>query len=105
MSASSSTPSPKRYLFLSVCGVVGAFLGWFFWFAAGGWQRQQHLAEAILWGVSSALGLIASIQVIRSDRDSSWITMLALPLAAFHVLALLLLKMFVGFLASGGPRP
>ena len=90
---------------LSVCGVAGAFLGWNFWFIAGGWQRQQHLAEAIFWGSSSVSGLVATIWAICSDRGLSWVTMLALPLAVFHVLALLLLSMFVEWLASGDPRP
>ena len=97
--------SPKRYLVLSVCGVVGAILGWNFWFVAGGWARHQHLTEAVLWGASSAVGLFMTIRAIRLDRNLSWVTMLALLLGLFHVLSLLLLWMFIGMLASGGPRP
>jgi len=105
MSALPRAWTAKRYLLISGCGVVGAISAWNFWFIAGGWARQQHIAEAVLWALSSFAGLFATVRAIRRDRDLSWVTAITLPLGLFHVLSALLLSMFVHWWGSGGPRP
>ena len=105
MKPTASTFSAKRHLLLAGIGAGGAFLGWNLWFAAGGWQRHQHFGEAALWGISSAAGLWETVRAMRSVSDVGWVTMLGLMLGLFHALSLVLLLLFLQWLASGGPRP
>lgn len=100
-----SASSAKFHCVISVLGVVGAFIGWNFWFASGGWQRHQHWGEGILWGVSAVAGLWGAFDAIRFDRASSWVTPVSLLVGVFHVLSTMLLLLFIQILASGGPRP
>jgi hypothetical protein len=54
MPSQPSSSSVKFHCYVSVMGVIGAFVGWNLWFVSGGWQRQQHWGESMLWAAHGA---------------------------------------------------
>ncbi len=63
----------------------------------------------MLWAISSIIGLWASANTIRLARrlgsEGAMPAVFAAMLAVFHLLSLLLLRMFIRMLTEGGPRP
>ena len=98
--------SGRRDCYISAVALVGAFVAWNLWFVAGGWHRQGHLGESILWGISVVVGLWSAFDAIRFDRGRSAVTVLAALLSCFHILAFLLLATFMSIHLRGQmPRP
>jgi hypothetical protein len=92
---------------VSILAVGGDVGGWMMWFTFGGWNRRSHTFEALAWAASVVVGLWSSIDTIRIEFGTNRMLwgMIAIVTGIFHILALLLLLMFLGMLADGGPRP
>jgi len=98
-----SSPARRR-CYISAFALVGAFGAWNLWFVSGGWQRQNHRGEVVLWSISVFIGILGAIDAIRLDRGAKSVSVFAALLLVFHALALCLLWMFLSLLASGGPK-
>lgn len=107
MNPSPRNPSARLHCLVSAIALGGAFAGWNLWFVSGGWQRQQHWGEGILWAVSAVVGLWAAVDAIRFACGAARVglTAIGLALACFHIASFYLLLMFIRMLAEGGPRP
>lgn len=94
---------PSRWLacIISADALVGSYVAWRLWFVAGGWNRAGHSGEAILWGTCAVIGLWSAFRAIRIDRGTSFVTSVAGSLIIVHILALLLLTLFLHILLSG----
>jgi hypothetical protein len=94
---------------VSLVASAGSWAGYRLWFTVGGWHRQDHTAEGMLWALSAVIGIWGAVDAIRFARrpltTGSAITMLAgILLGLYNILSFLLFLMFLNLLRLGIPR-
>jgi hypothetical protein len=104
MKASGRFCSAWRNCILSAVASLGSLAGWRFWFIFGGWDRQEHWFDGVLWGVSALVGWGTAISAMRSGEGASLVRVLAFFLWLFNTSALVILFLFLNLLARGGPH-
>jgi hypothetical protein len=102
--------SERRSLWLdcliSAAGFCGSVVAWNLWFIDGGWHREQHLGEVVLWAVSVLIGIWTAVSVmLRRHGVISPVTVVAAVFCVLNALSCLLFLLFLSMLLHGGqPR-
>jgi hypothetical protein len=104
MKLASLNSSCGFHCFASFVVVFGSIAGWILWFSFGGWQRQQHWGDGMLWAASAGVGLWAAIGTIRlAHPNGSAIAQVGVCLVIVHVYSLFVLQSFIVGLITGDP--
>ena len=105
MKSSPKFHSSWRDCLVSGLGFCGSFIAWNLWFVNGGWHRDQHLGEVVLWAASILIGIWAAVDVMRRERELTPATVLAAVLCVLNSFSCLLFLFFLCMLLQGGhPR-